>query len=70
MPKYRVGLCYSGYVWRTVEAANEDAAYAEALRLADTGAGDVTVSDWERWSDADEMAETWSVEGGEHEAVV
>jgi hypothetical protein len=58
MKKYRVGICYSGYVWQEVEANSEDDAMYKARELADHACHDPVITDWERWEEADEIFET------------
>jgi hypothetical protein len=55
--KYRVGLCYTGYVWREVEAENEESAYYKAVEIAGNACHDPVITDWERWADADQTVE-------------
>jgi hypothetical protein len=35
MKTYRIGLCYSDYVWQEVKAANEDEAYNKAAEITE-----------------------------------
>jgi hypothetical protein len=57
MKVYRVGLCYSGYVWRDVQAGSEEEAYEKAQGLADNAESDTVITDWERWNEADQCKE-------------
>jgi hypothetical protein len=49
--KWRVGLCYSGYAWREVEAETESEAWDKAYKIVDSES--LAVADWERWEDCD-----------------
>jgi hypothetical protein len=53
--KFRIGLCYSGYAWQEVEAENARSAYYKAMAAANEDGHALVVTDWERWSDADEI---------------
>lgn len=57
MKTYRVGLCYSGYVWQEIKAAGEDEAYDKAVEIAENACHDPVITDWERWKEADEIIE-------------
>jgi hypothetical protein len=55
---FMVGLCFSGYVWRDVEAEDEDSAYEKAERLFfDESLASrqslVVIDDWDRHKAAD-----------------
>jgi phosphoribosylformylglycinamidine (FGAM) synthase PurS component len=53
--KYCVGLCYSGYVWHEVEASSEEEARDKAVEIAGNTLHDPVITDWERWTDADQI---------------
>jgi hypothetical protein len=59
MKKWRVGLCYSGYAWRVVEAENEDEAYNKVVESAEavSASDSMAILDWNRWKDADQVEE-------------
>jgi hypothetical protein len=55
MKKWRVGICYSGYVWREVEAESEDDAWRKAQE--EPAADKLQLTDLSRWKDADQVEE-------------
>jgi hypothetical protein len=57
MKKYRVGLCYSGYVWQEVEADSAEEAHDKAVEIVDNACHDPVITDWERWGEAAEIFE-------------
>jgi hypothetical protein len=61
MAYFRVGLCYSGYRYVEVEAQGEGDALDKAITIA--YASDPTITEWERWHDADTI-ELLGGEGG------
>jgi hypothetical protein len=57
MKMYRIGLCYSGYMWLDVAAKNAYEACGKAERLTQLTGGGPELADLDRWPEADQFEE-------------
>jgi hypothetical protein len=57
MKRYRVGFCYTCYAWQEVEANSKDEAWDIAAQIVKTSCEDPELTDWERWTEADQVEE-------------